>query len=183
MKNEKDAAVHAQEFENAANLRDKQTKLEKQYEEANNNWKNSQNGANTSLSEEDIGEVIAGWTGIPLTKINETESDRLLNLEDTLHKRVIGQKEAVTSISKAVRRARAGLKDPQRPIGSFIFLGPTGVGKTELARALAETMFGEDDAMIRVDMSEFMEKHAVSRLVGAPPGYVGHDDGGQLTEK
>ena len=183
MKNEKDAAVHAQEFENAANLRDKQTKLEKQYEEANNNWKNSQNGANTSLSEDDIGEVIAGWTGIPLTKINETESDRLLNLEDTLHKRVIGQKEAVTSISKAVRRARAGLKDPKRPIGSFIFLGPTGVGKTELARALAETMFGEDDAMIRVDMSEFMEKHAVSRLVGAPPGYVGHDDGGQLTEK
>jgi len=153
VKNEKDAAVHAQEFENAANLRDKQTKLEKQYEEANNNWKNAQNGASTSLSEEDIGEVIAGWTGIPLTRINETESDRLLNLEDTLHKRVIGQKEAVTSISKAVRRARAGLKDPKRPIGSFIFLGPTGVGKTELARALAESMFGEDDAMIRVDMS------------------------------
>lgn len=183
VKNEKDAAVHSQEFENAANLRDKQTKLEKQYEEANNNWKNAQNGDNTSLSEEDIGEVIAGWTGIPLTKINETESDRLLNLEDTLHNRVIGQKAAVTSISKAVRRARAGLKDPKRPIGSFIFLGPTGVGKTELARALAESMFGEDDAMIRVDMSEFMEKHAVSRLVGAPPGYVGHDDGGQLTEK
>ena len=183
VKNEKDAAVHAQEFENAANLRDKQTKLEKQYEEANTNWKNTQNGDNTSLSEEDIGEVIAGWTGIPLTKINETESDRLLNLEDTLHNRVIGQKDAVTSISKAVRRARAGLKDPKRPIGSFIFLGPTGVGKTELARALAESMFGEDDAMIRVDMSEFMEKHAVSRLVGAPPGYVGHDDGGQLTEK
>src|SRR5699024_4859813 len=146
-------------------------------------WKNSQNGANTSLSEEDIGEVIAGWTGIPLTKINETESDRLLNLEDTLHKRVIGQKEAVTSISKAVRRARAGLKDPKRPIGSFIFLGPTGVGKTELARALSEAMFGEDDAMIRVDMSEYMEKHSVSRLVGSPPGYVGYDDGGQLTEK
>ena len=183
VKNEKDAAVHAQEFENAANLRDKQTKLEKQYEEANNKWKNAQNGDNTALSEEDIAEVIAGWTGIPLTKINETESERLLNLEDTLHKRVIGQKEAVDSISKAVRRARAGLKDPKRPIGSFIFLGPTGVGKTELARALAESMFGEEDAMIRVDMSEFMEKHAVSRLVGAPPGYVGHDDGGQLTEK
>ncbi|MCD8834847.1 ATP-dependent Clp protease ATP-binding subunit [Staphylococcus arlettae] len=183
VKNEKDAAVHAQEFENAANLRDKQTKLEKQYEEATNNWKNAQNGENTALSEEDIAEVIAGWTGIPLTKINETESQRLLNLEDTLHDRVIGQKEAVNSISKAVRRARAGLKDPKRPIGSFIFLGPTGVGKTELARALAESMFGEEDAMIRVDMSEFMEKHAVSRLVGAPPGYVGHDDGGQLTEK
>lgn len=183
VKNEKDAAVHSQEFENAANLRDKQTKLEKQYEEAKNEWKNKQGGANTSLTENDIAEVIAGWTGIPLTRLNETESERLLNLEDTLHKRVIGQKDAVTSISKAVRRARAGLKDPKRPIGSFIFLGPTGVGKTELARALAESMFGDEDAMIRVDMSEFMEKHAVSRLVGAPPGYVGHDDGGQLTEK
>lgn len=127
--------------------------------------------------------MIAGWTGIPLTRLNETESERLLNLEDTLHERVIGQNDAVIAISKAVRRARAGLKDPKRPIGSFIFLGPTGVGKTELARALAEAMFGEEDAMIRVDMSEFMEKHAVSRLVGAPPGYVGHDDGGQLTEK
>ncbi|MDU3969034.1 MAG: ATP-dependent Clp protease ATP-binding subunit, partial [Staphylococcus epidermidis] len=149
VKNEKDAAVHAQEFENAANLRDKQSKLEKQYEDAKNEWKNAQGGLDTALSEENIAEVIAGWTGIPLTKINETESDRLLNLEDTLHKRVIGQNDAVT----------------------------------ELARALAESMFGEDDAMIRVDMSEFMEKHAVSRLVGAPPGYVGHDDGGQLTEK
>ena len=151
-------------------LRDKQKKLEKQYEEAKNEWKNKQGGANTSLTENDIAEVIAGWTGIPLTRLNETESERLLNLEDTLHKRVIGQKDAVTSISKAVRRARAGLKDPKRPIGSFIFLGPTGVGKTELARALAESMFGDEDAMIRVDMSEFMEKHAVSRLVGAPPG-------------
>jgi len=183
VKNEKDAAVHSQEFENAANLRDKQTKLEKQYEDAKNEWKNAQGGSNTTLSENDIAEVIAGWTGIPLTRLNETESERLLNLEDTLHERVIGQKDAVTSISKAVRRARAGLKDPKRPIGSFIFLGPTGVGKTELARALAESMFGDEDAMIRVDMSEFMEKHAVSRLVGAPPGYVGHDDGGQLTEK
>lgn len=183
VKKEKDAAVHAQEFENAANLRDKQTKLEKQYEEAKNEWKNHQGGQHTTLGAEDIAEVIAGWTGIPLTRLNETESERLLHLEDTLHERVIGQKDAVTAISKAVRRARAGLKDPKRPIGSFIFLGPTGVGKTELARALAETMFGEEDAMIRVDMSEFMEKHAVSRLVGAPPGYVGHDDGGQLTEK
>ncbi|MCA0117189.1 ATP-dependent Clp protease ATP-binding subunit ClpC, partial [Staphylococcus epidermidis] len=139
---EKDAAVHAQEFENAANLRDKQSKLEKQYEDAKNEWKTSQGGQSTSLSKEDIAEVIAGWTGIPLTRINETESDRLLNLEETLHDRVIGQNDAVTSISKAVRRARAGLKDPKRPIGSFIFLGPTGVGKTELARALAESMFG-----------------------------------------
>ncbi|QLK85324.1 ATP-dependent Clp protease ATP-binding subunit [Staphylococcus sp. 17KM0847] len=183
VKNEKDAAVHAQEFENAANLRDKQTKLETQYEAAKNEWKNNQDGQNTTLVADDISEVIAGWTGIPLTRLNETESDRLLNLEETLHERVIGQKDAVTSIAKAVRRARAGLKDPKRPIGSFIFLGPTGVGKTELARALAESMFGEEDAMIRVDMSEYMEKHAVSRLVGAPPGYVGHDDGGQLTEK
>ncbi|WP_256061987.1 UvrB/UvrC motif-containing protein, partial [Staphylococcus aureus] len=131
VKNEKDAAVHAQEFENAANLRDKQTKLEKQYEEAKNEWKHAQNGMSTSLSEEDIAEVIAGWTGIPLTKINETESENLLSLEDTLHERVIGQKVAVNSISKAVRRAREGLKDPKRPIGSFIFLGPTGVGKNE----------------------------------------------------
>ena len=183
VKKEKDAAVHAQEFENAANLRDKQTKLEKQYEDAKNQWKNEQGGTSITLNEENIAEVVASWTGIPLTKINETESSRLLNLEATLHNRVIGQKDAVQSISKAVRRARAGLKDPKRPIGSFIFLGPTGVGKTELARALATSMFGDDDAMIRVDMSEFMEKHAVSRLVGAPPGYVGHDDGGQLTEK
>ncbi|MGV3042726.1 ATP-dependent Clp protease ATP-binding subunit [Staphylococcus rostri] len=183
VKNEKDAAVHAQEFENAANLRDKQTKLESQYEAAKNEWKNNQDDRHTTLVADDISEVIAGWTGIPLTRLNETESDRLLNLEETLHERVIGQKDAVTSISKAVRRARAGLKDPKRPIGSFIFLGPTGVGKTELARALAESMFGEEDAMIRVDMSEYMEKHTVSRLVGAPPGYVGHDDGGQLTEK
>ncbi|EHS7207418.1 ATP-dependent Clp protease ATP-binding subunit [Staphylococcus pseudintermedius] len=183
VKKEKDAAVHAQEFENAANLRDKQTKLEKQYEEAKNEWQNHQGGQHTTLVAEDIAEVIAGWTGIPLTRLNETESERLLILEDTLHERVIGQNDAVIAISKAVRRARAGLKDPKRPIGSFIFLGPTGVGKTELARALAEAMFGEEDAMIRVDMSEFMEKHAVSRLVGAPPGYVGHDDGGQLTEK
>ncbi|TOZ30457.1 ATP-dependent Clp protease ATP-binding subunit ClpC [Staphylococcus pseudintermedius] len=182
VKKEKDAAVHAQEFENAANLRDKQTKLEKQYEEAKNEWQNHQGGQHTTLVAEDIAEVIAGWTGIPLTRLNETESERLLNLEDTLHERVIGQNDAVIAISKAVRRARAGLKDPKRPIGSFIFLGPTGVGKTELARALAEAMFGEEE-MIRVDMSEFMEKHAVSRLVGAPPGYVGHDDGGQLTEK
>ncbi|RIM56435.1 AAA family ATPase, partial [Staphylococcus arlettae] len=151
VKKEKDAAVHAQEFENAANLRDKQTKLETQYEEAKNEWKNNQGGQHTTLAAEDIAEVIAGWTGIPLTRLNETESDRLLHLEDTLHERVIGQKDAVTAISKAVRRARAGLKDPKRPIGSFIFLGPTGVGKTELARALAESMFGEEDAMIRVD--------------------------------
>lgn len=143
----------------------------------------SQGSNNTSVTPDDIANVVAQWTGIPITKIAETESQKLLNLESILHNRVIGQSDAVSSISKAVRRARAGLKDPKRPIGSFIFLGPTGVGKTELAKALAEAMFGEEDAMIRVDMSEFMEKHSVSRMVGSPPGYVGHDDGGQLTEK
>lgn len=182
VKKEKDAAVHSQEFENAANLRDKQTKLEKQLEDTKNEWKKAQGEKNTCVTAEDIAVVVANWTGIPITKLNETESERLLNLETILHERVIGQNDAVKSISKAVRRARAGLKDPNRPIGSFIFLGPTGVGKTELARTLADAMFGEEDAMIRVDMSEFMEKHSVSRLVGSPPGYVGHDDGGQLTE-
>lgn len=183
IKKEKDAAVHSQEFENAANLRDKQTKLEKQLENTKNEWKKAQGEKNTCVTSDDIAVVVANWTGVPITKLNETESERLLNLESILHDRVIGQNDAVESISKAVRRARAGLKDPKRPIGSFIFLGPTGVGKTELARTLADAMFGEEDAMIRVDMSEFMEKHAVSRLVGSPPGYVGHDDGGQLTEK
>ena len=184
VKNEKDAAVHAQEFENAANLRDKQTKLEKQYEEAKNEWKNAQNGMSTSLSEEDIAEVIAGWTGIPLTKINETESEKLLSLEDTLHERVIGQKDAVNSISKAVRRARAGLKDPKRPIGSFIFLGPTGVGKTELAKQLALDMFGSKDSIIRLDMSEYSDRTAVSKLIGTTAGYVGYDDNSNtLTER
>ncbi|WP_239752044.1 ATP-dependent Clp protease ATP-binding subunit [Mammaliicoccus sp. H-M34] len=182
VKKEKDAAVHSQEFENAANLRDKQTKLEKQLEDTKNEWKKAQGEKNTCVTAEDIAVVVANWTGVPITKLNETESERLLNLESILHGRVIGQNDAVESISKAVRRARAGLKDPKRPIGSFIFLGPTGVGKTELARTLADAMFGEEDAMIRVDMSEFMEKHSVSRLVGSPPGYVGHDDGGQLTE-
>ena len=183
VKNEKDAAVHSQEFEQAASLRDKQTQLEKKLEETKKEWQKTQGSNNTSVTEDDIANVVAQWTGIPIAKIAETESQKLLNLEEILHNRVIGQSDAVSSISKAVRRARAGLKDPKRPIGSFIFLGPTGVGKTELAKALAEAMFGEEDAMIRVDMSEFMEKHSVSRMVGAPPGYVGHDDGGQLPEK
>lgn len=183
VKNEKDAAVHSQEFEQAASLRDKQTQLEKKLEETKKEWQKTQGSNNTSVTEDDIANVVAQWTGIPIAKIAETESQKLLNLEEILHNRVIGQADAVSSISKAVRRARAGLKDPKRPIGSFIFLGPTGVGKTELAKALAEAMFGEEDAMIRVDMSEFMEKHSVSRMVGSPPGYVGHDDGGQLTEK
>ncbi|TDM19867.1 ATP-dependent Clp protease ATP-binding subunit [Macrococcoides canis] len=183
VKNEKDAAVHSQEFEQAASLRDKQTQLEKKLEETKKEWQKTQGSNNTSVTADDIANVVAQWTGIPIAKIAETESQKLLNLEEILHNRVIGQSDAVSSISKAVRRARAGLKDPKRPIGSFIFLGPTGVGKTELAKALAEAMFGEEDAMIRVDMSEFMEKHSVSRMVGSPPGYVGHDDGGQLTEK
>ncbi|WP_411842957.1 ATP-dependent Clp protease ATP-binding subunit [Salinicoccus sp. HZC-1] len=183
IKKEKNAAVQSQEFEAAANFRDQQTKLEKELEDREDNWKKEQGQASQSVTTSDIELVISSITGIPLSKIAEEESDRLLNLESILHNRVIGQKDAVGSISKAVRRARAGLKNPKRPIGSFIFLGPTGVGKTELARALSEAMFGEEDAMIRVDMSEYMEKHSVSRLVGSPPGYVGYDDGGQLTEK
>src|SRR5699024_3320389 len=135
------------------------------------------------VTEEDIASIVSTWTGIPVVKLTTGESDRLLNMEDILHDRVIGQKEAVNAVSKAIRRARAGLKDPKRPIGSFIFLGPTGVGKTELARALAETMFADEDAMICIDMSEYMEKHATSRLVGSTPGYVGYEEGGQLTEK
>lgn len=183
IKKEKDAAVHSQEFEQAAALRDRQSKLEKQLDETKKEWKKDQGQSESAVTEDDIAQVVAQWTGIPINKIAETESAKLLNLEEILHDRVIGQQDAVESISKAVRRARAGLKDPKRPIGSFIFLGPTGVGKTELAKALAEAMFGEEDAMIRVDMSEFMEKHSVSRLVGSPPGYVGFDEGGQLTEK
>ncbi|CAD2070676.1 ATP-dependent Clp protease ATP-binding subunit ClpC [Phocicoccus schoeneichii] len=183
VKKEKDAAVQAQEFEAAAKHRDEQSKLEKEIEARQNDWKNEQTGAKQEVKRSDIELVISKMTGIPLSKIAEEESERLLNLEEILHERVIGQNEAVESISKAVRRARAGLKNPEKPIGSFIFLGPTGVGKTELAKALSEALFGEDDAMIRVDMSEYMEKHSVSRLVGSPPGYVGYDEGGQLTEQ
>lgn len=183
VKKEKDAAVQSQEFEAAANYRDQQTKIERQVKECEENWKKEKGQSSQSVMASDIELVVAIMTGIPLAKIAEDESERLLNLESILHERVIGQDDAVTSISKAVRRARAGLKNPKRPIGSFIFLGPTGVGKTELARALSESMFGEEDAMIRVDMSEYMEKHSVSRLVGSPPGYVGYEDGGQLTEK
>ena len=183
VKKEKNAAVQSQEFEAAAKYRDDQKKIEEKLETLENNWKNSQSSEKQKVTRGDIEIVISKMTGIPLQKIAEEESDRLLNLESILHDRVIGQNEAVQSISKAVRRARAGLKDPKRPIGSFIFLGPTGVGKTELAKALSETLFGEDDAMIRVDMSEYMEKHSVARLVGSPPGYVGYDDGGQLTEQ
>jgi ATP-dependent Clp protease ATP-binding subunit ClpC len=183
IRKEKDAAVQSQEFEKAASLRDAEQKLREQLEETKKSWKEKQGKENSEVTVEDIAEVVSSWTGIPVSKLAQTETERLLHLEEILHSRVIGQDEAVKAVAKAVRRARAGLKDPKRPIGSFIFLGPTGVGKTELARALAEAMFGDEDAMIRIDMSEYMEKHSTSRLVGSPPGYVGFEEGGQLTEK
>ncbi|MBB6447502.1 ATP-dependent protease ATP-binding subunit ClpC [Bacillus benzoevorans] len=183
VRKEKDAAVQSQEFEKAASLRDSEQRLREQLEETKKVWKEKQGQENSEVTVEDIASVVSSWTGIPVSKLTQTETQKLLNLEEILHNRVIGQEEAVKAISKAVRRASAGLKDPKRPIGSFIFLGPTGVGKTELARALAEAMFGDEDAMIRIDMSEYMEKHSTSRLVGSPPGYVGYEEGGQLTEK
>ncbi|WP_103110212.1 ATP-dependent Clp protease ATP-binding subunit [Brevibacillus reuszeri] len=183
VRKEKDAAVQSQEFEEAAALRDQEQKLREELDKTKKDWKERQGQLNMEVTPEDIATVVASWTGIPVLKLKEEETERLLKMEEILHDRVIGQDEAVKSISRAVRRARAGLKDPKRPIGSFIFLGPTGVGKTELARAVAETLFGDEDAMIRVDMSEYMEKHSTARLVGAPPGYVGYDEGGQLTEK
>lgn len=183
IRKEKDAAVQSQEFEKAASLRDSEQRLREELEETKKTWKEKQGQENTEVTVEDIAAVVSSWTGIPVSKLASTETERLLKLEEILHSRVIGQEEAVKSIAKAVRRARAGLKDPKRPIGSFIFLGPTGVGKTELGRALAESMFGDEDAMIRIDMSEYMEKHSTSRLVGSPPGYVGFEEGGQLTEK
>jgi ATP-dependent Clp protease ATP-binding subunit ClpC len=183
VRKEKDAAVQSQEFEKAASMRDKEQKLREELERTKNEWQEKQGQTDSEVTPEDIASVVASWTGIPVVKLKEEETERLLKMEEILHKRVIGQEDAVKSISRAVRRARAGLKDPKRPIGSFIFLGPTGVGKTELARALAEALFGDEDAMIRIDMSEYMEKHSTSRLVGAPPGYVGFDEGGQLTEK
>jgi ATP-dependent Clp protease ATP-binding subunit ClpC len=180
---EKDAAVQSQEFEKAAALRDKEQKLKEELENLKTEWKEKQGRIDSEVTPDDIAQVVASWTGIPVVKMVEEESERLLKMEDILHGRVIGQEEAVKAVSRAIRRARAGLKDPKRPMGSFIFLGPTGVGKTELARALAEAMFGDENAVIRIDMSEYMEKHATSRLVGAPPGYVGYEEGGQLTEK
>ncbi|WP_044895168.1 ATP-dependent protease ATP-binding subunit ClpC [Bacillus alveayuensis] len=183
VRKEKDAAVQSQEFEKAASLRDAEQRLREQLEETKRAWKEKQGQENSEVTVEDIAMVVSSWTGIPVAKLAQTETERLLKLEEILHSRVIGQEEAVKAVAKAVRRARAGLKDPKRPIGSFIFLGPTGVGKTELARALAEAMFGDEDALIRIDMSEYMEKHSTSRLVGSPPGYVGYEEGGQLTEK
>ena len=179
---DKAAAVNAQDFERAASLRDKEKELQEQLERAKDEWASKNERSNSVVVPGDIADIVSMWTGVPVTQLTEEESQRLLRLEETLHKRVIGQEEAVTAISKAIRRGRVGLKDKNRPIGSFIFLGPTGVGKTELCKALAEAMFGDEKAMVRFDMSEYMEKHTVSRLVGSPPGYVGFDEGGQLTE-
>ncbi|HYX78098.1 MAG TPA: AAA family ATPase, partial [Solirubrobacterales bacterium] len=178
----KEAAIEAQEFEKAANLRDKERQLTNSKRELEDQWAAGEGGERPEVGEEEIADIVSMWTGIPVFKLTEAETKKLLRMEDELHKRVIGQDVAITAVSKAIRRSRAGIKDPKRPAGSFIFLGPSGVGKTELARTLAEFLFGDEDAMVRIDMSEYMEKHAVSRLVGSPPGYVGYDEGGQLTE-
>ena len=180
---EKEEAVRVQDFEKAANLRDKENETKKKLEKEKQKWEDRNTKSVSVLTEEDIADVISSWTGIPVKKLTQDENEKLKNLEKTLHERVIGQNEAVEAVAKAIRRGRVGLKDPNRPIGSFLFLGPTGVGKTELSKALAETLFGNENAMIRIDMSEYMEPHSVSKLIGSPPGYVGFDEGGQLTEK
>ncbi|MBI4295193.1 MAG: ATP-dependent Clp protease ATP-binding subunit [Chloroflexi bacterium] len=182
VRREKDSAISSQQYELAAQLRDREVSLMERLEQLEREWQDDQGEARVVVTEEDIAEVVSMWTGIPVSRLASDESSRLLQMEEALHRRIVGQDEAIVAVSKAVRRARTGLKDPRRPIGSFIFLGPTGVGKTELVKALAEFMFGSEDALIRLDMSEFMERHAVARLVGAPPGYVGYDEGGQLTE-
>ena len=179
---EKREAIDKQDYEKAAQLRDQEHALRAEIDEKRAEWEKQKSAAKDTVGEEEIAQVVAGWTGIPVKKMTEEESARLLHLEELLHQRVVGQEEAVSAVSRAIRRARAGLKDPKRPIGSFIFLGPTGVGKTELCRALGEAMFGDENALIRLDMSEYMEKHTVSRMVGSPPGYVGYEEGGQLTE-
>lgn len=183
LEQEKSAAINAQEFEQAAKLRDEQNEVKSQLEKAKDEWKQNTDNSSGTVSEEDIANIVSQWTGIPVSKLTQEESQKLLNMEEILHKRVVGQNEAVDSVARAIRRGRVGLKDPKRPQGSFIFLGPTGVGKTELCKALAEAVFGDENAMIRLDMSEYMEKHTVSKLVGSPPGYVGYDEGGQLTDK
>ncbi|MDP6494152.1 MAG: AAA family ATPase, partial [Dehalococcoidia bacterium] len=182
VRREKDEAIAGQQYEYAAELRDRELKLAGKLENTQEDWESESGDREILVTEEDIAEVVSMWTGIPVTRLGMEDMERLLHMEGALHDRIIGQDEAINVVSKAVRRARAGIKDPRRPIGSFIFLGPTGVGKTELVRALSEFMFGSEDAMIRLDMSEFMERHTVARLVGAPPGYVGYDEGGQLTE-
>ncbi len=183
MEKEKEESIKTEEFEKAAEIKKQQGALRVQLKEAKQEWETAHGGSDQIVTKEDVAEVVSRWTGIPVQSLREEESQRLLRLEDTLHKRVIGQQEAVKAVAKAVRRGRVGLKDPNRPIGSFLFLGPTGVGKTELSKALAEALFGDENAMIRIDMSEYMEKHSVSRMVGSPPGYVGYEEGGQLSEK
>ncbi len=182
VRKEKEESIEAQEFEKAASLRDKERKLTQKKRELEESWRNNESEEQPEIGEEEIADIVSMWTGIPVFKLTEAETQKLIRMEEELHKRVIGQEEALTAVSKSIRRARAGIKDPKRPTGSFIFLGPSGVGKTELARTLAEFLFGDEDAMIQVDMSEYMEKHSVSRLVGSPPGYIGYDEGGQLTE-
>jgi ATP-dependent Clp protease ATP-binding subunit ClpC len=183
LRKEKEDSIRCQEFEKAARIRDEEQKLKNELDKVKDTWHQRNQTTTDVVEEDDIAEIVASWTGIPVRRLAEEESERLMKMEATLHMRVIGQDEAVKAISKAIRRGRVGLKDPKRPVGSFIFLGPTGVGKTELCKALAEAMFGDENAMIRIDMSEYMEKHSVSRLVGSPPGYVGYEEGGQLTEK
>ncbi|MBI2866257.1 MAG: AAA family ATPase, partial [Chloroflexi bacterium] len=182
LRKDKDAALASQQYEYAAELREREVQLAEKIKSLEEGWQQQRETERAVVTEEEIAEVVSMWTGIPVARIAQEESARLLQMEEALHRRIIGQDEAIATIAKAVRRARAGLKDPRRPIGSFIFLGPTGVGKTELARALAEFMFGSEESLIRLDMSEYMEKHSVARLIGAPPGYIGHDEGGQLTE-
>ena len=179
---EKEEAINTQNYEKAAKIRDMEKQIKKELEKEKGNWEKEKQKSNMILGYDDIARVVSNWTGVPVSKMTMEESQKLLNLEEILHKKVIGQNQAVEAVSNAVRRARVGLKDPQKPVGTFIFVGPTGVGKTYLAKALAETLFGDEDSMIRIDMSEYMEKHSVSRLVGSPPGYIGHDEGGQLTE-
>ena len=182
VRREKEESIKNQDFEKAAQLRDKERVLRQKLEELESSWKREKGRDISTVTAEDIADVVSSWTGIPVTRLVEEETQRLLKMEESIHERIVGQEEAVSAVAKAVRRARTGLKDPRRPVGSFIFLGPTGVGKTELARALAEFLFGDENALIRIDMSEYSERHTISRLVGSPPGYVGYEEGGQLTE-
>ena len=183
LEKEKEEAIKTEEFEKAAKVKKQQAELKEQLENAKKEWDEKNTKSEQIVTEEEIADIVSKWTGVPVQSLRQEESERLINLEKILHERVIGQEEAVTAVAKAVRRGRVGLKDPKRPIGSFLFLGPTGVGKTELSKALAEALFGDEDAMIRIDMSEYMEKHTVSKMIGSPPGYVGYEEGGQLTEK
>lgn len=183
LREEKDEAIKAQDFEQAALLRDREKEQQAQLEQERNSWNSTLHGQHSTVTPEDIAQVVSSWTGVPVQSLTQDEAQRLLHMEEVLHKRLVGQEDGVNAVSKAIRRGRVGLKDPKRPVGSFLFLGPTGVGKTELCKALAEAVFGDENAMIRLDMSEYMEKHTVSKLIGSPPGYVGYDEGGQLTEK